>query len=372
MQNLYAIIPSMTRIFFFIIAFAVLILLSFCSVKIFTTLLKVSEPWLKYINIFGFVFPFIIALAMAISRFSDGILARIFYTKIMLLTGIMFYVFIMACILGIILIIDKFAHLDINWFYLAKFALIIAFSLSAIGLIQSFFLKTVTYTIKNSPESLHGKKFVLLADTHLGLINQTKLSKRAVEKVLNINPDAVLIAGDFFDGPDFSLEKSMNVWKKLSEKIPVFYAPGNHEEYGPYEKFINSLKDSKFTALEDESTYFENIQIMGLKYRTKGQEKETEEVLSKIHDRKSPSILINHPPLFQEVASNHGVFLEVSGHTHRGQFWPFGYIVKPIYKYFYGQHIIGNLTQITTSGVGTASVPFRTFNTPEIVIINFE
>ena len=365
----------MTRIIFFIIAFAILVVLSFCSVKIFSTLLRVSEPWVKYINIFGIVFPFIIALAMTVSRFSDGILARIFYAKIMILTGIMFYIFLGAVLIGIMLLADKFFHFDLDWQNLSKIILIVAFSLSTLGFIQSFFLKTTAYTIskEDSKNNLSNKKIVLIADTHLGLINQTKLSKRAVSKILSEKPDAVLIAGDFFDGPDFRLQKSMNEWSILAKQLPVYYAPGNHEEYGPYAKFINALKNSGVTVLEDDSAYFEGVQIMGLKYRTKGQEKEVNEVLTKIYDGKSPSILINHPPIFQSEAKNHGVFLEVSGHSHKGQFWPFGYIVKAVYgKYYYGLHKYENLTQITTSGVGTASVPFRTFNTPEIVVINFE
>lgn len=63
----------------------------------------------------------------------------------------------------------------------------------------------------------------------------------------------------------------------------------------------------------------------------------------------------------------------VSGHTHRGQFWPLNYIVKAIYgKYIYGMNVDDTLTTLTTSGVGTAGPPMRLFNSPEIVVINFQ
>lgn len=364
----------MTKSILFVVAFFVLVILSISSVRIFTTLFRLPDFWIKVSSIFGLIFPFVIALAMIIVRYSDGLFARIFYTKIMILTGIMFYVFLMAFALGILIFLDKFIHFqNLNWQLVSKIALCMTLLFSTVGIFQTLFLKTKNYIVADSPKSLVGKKFVLVADTHFGSINRSRKSEKTVEEIIKINPDAVLIAGDFFDGPDFDLEKTLSPWKKIAEQKNIYYAPGNHEAYGPYSKFMQELKKIGFFVLEDHYAYIDGIQIIGLKYRDKKQKEDFNIVLEKIYDKKSPAILINHAPLFQKDASKNGVFLETSGHSHKGQFWPFGYIVKMIYgKYYYGMHKYEGLTQITTSGVGTASVPFRTFNTPEIVVINFE
>lgn len=363
----------MIRQILFFASFFILALLSFSSIQIFSTLLGIKGLLFKYLKIISIAFPFIIALAIFLGQYFDSLLVRIFYTKIMILTGIMFYIFLFAVFIGILLLADKIFNFNWNWNLIAQIGIIVTLILSIIGTIQSLFIKTTTYTINNSLENLPFKKIVLISDTHFGLINQNRLSKKIVEKILKINPDLILLPGDFFDGPNIELGKIMKEWKKLTKKIPVYYSPGNHEEYGPYLKFINSLKDINFKVLEDKSENIENVQIIGLKYRTKDLKEETKRILENISDPKAYKIILNHSPIFQEESNSIGAFLQVSGHSHKGQFWPLGYIVKTIYgKNYYGIHKYKNLTQITTSGVGTASVPFRTFNTPEIVIINFK
>lgn len=86
-----------------------------------------------------------------------------------------------------------------------------------------------------------------------------------------------------------------------------------------------------------------------------------------------PSILINHPPTALAAAHEAGVDLQVSGHTHNGQFWPMTYLVRKIYgQYYYGLKAYEDMQVITSSGVGTFGPPFRLFNPPEIVLITFQ
>jgi uncharacterized protein len=182
-----------------------------------------------------------------------------------------------------------------------------------------------------------------------------------------------LHAGDFYDGPAIETGPVTAAWKELAKETPIFLAPGNHESYGDYAAFIRSLRDAGITVLEDQATDYDGVSIVGLRYRDKSAGTATANALAILTlDQTKPAILINHPPTFQKQASADGIDLMVSGHTHRGQFWPFNFLVRAIYGiYTYGKHEENGLTTITTSGIGTFGPPFRLFNTPELVLIRF-
>jgi predicted MPP superfamily phosphohydrolase len=189
-----------------------------------------------------------------------------------------------------------------------------------------------------------------------------------------------LHGGDFYDGPKNDTTLITESWKKLTAKYPVFMAPGNHEEYGDYRGFLKSIADAGVVTLEDRKVSYGDIDIVGVKYReNRGENNQAnlalvDSALKPLNiDPNRFTILINHAPTALSVADKNKVDLQVSGHTHRGQFWPLNYIVYSIYKeYTYGLHPYQDLQVLTTSGVGTASVPSRLFNTPELVRITFE
>lgn len=259
------------------------------------------------------------------------------------------------------------------------FALIIlslSILISILGLYQAKNI-TITYTsisIPNLPEDWIGRKAVLVSDTHFGLVNQELFSDKVINKILSINPDLVLHAGDFYDGPTISLFPITTSWKRLADKIPVFFAPGNHEEYGEsYGAFIRSIRNAGIIVLEDDLTEFEGVQIIGLKYRYDTDSTDLPILFNKLGVEKDKvNIVINHPPTGLESSSNAGIDLQVSGHTHNGQMWPINYIVKNIYgDQTYGLSRYKDLQILTTRGVGTFGPPFRTFNQAEIVVIEF-
>lgn len=289
--------------------------------------------------------------------------------------GIAFYLLLGAILLAILLIIYKILGrslpVTISWTIL-----IVSIILSFIGLIQARNIKKVSYevSLENLPEAWNNKKAILFSDTHYGLVNNKKAAQRLVNKIAEEDPYVVFMAGDLFDGPNIETQDLSSIWSKLSLKYNVFYAPGNHEEYGIYAKFIKAAELGGFIVLEDSVSVYEGVNILGLKYRTRSREMEIDSVLKNMNlGNNIPTIAINHPPTFVKTLDTNGVDLMFSGHTHRGQFWPLRYITKAIYgKYHYGLNRFESLQTITTSGVGTAGPPFRLFNTPEIVEITFK
>lgn len=358
------------RILFLIIATLTTFVLSFLTAKVYALGLRLGTQATRILTILSLVAPLFFISSMVLGRVFKNTSFTYSYTS-SAIGGILFYFFGVAVLLGIIMAFSP-APLPL---WIAWSALIISTLLSLGGLLQARFIKTTSYTVplENAPSSWNGKRAVLLSDTHFGTVNHKKFSDKIIKKIQSINPDFVLHAGDFYDGPDNNTARITDSWTPLAQQFPVFYAPGNHEEYGNYAAFITSIKNADITVLENQKVLYDGVQIAGITYFAKNQSDEAARAIELLGlDTSAPAILINHPPTFHKTAEAEGVDLMVSGHTHKGQFWPLNYIVKAIYgKFFYGLQLYGTLTGITTSGVGTAGPPMRLFNTPEIVVITF-
>jgi predicted MPP superfamily phosphohydrolase len=115
------------------------------------------------------------------------------------------------------------------------------------------------------------------------------------------------------------------------------------------------------------------LQIIGVDYRDTREEESFESILKKIGiDRKKPSILLKHAPFHLQAARDHGIVLQLSGHTHHGQVFLFRFITSRVYQgYDYGLKRFGDLLVYTSSGAGTWGPPVRVDTKPEIVVITF-
>ncbi len=362
------------RIIAVVMVGVILICVSIFSGQLFAHGLGISKVARNKVLIGSIILPFTYVLSFIAVRTSNSWFLSSLYVAINIVGGIVFYVFIGAVMLAVILFIGYVTKTTIPH-TISLSILLLSISLSVVGFIQSQIIKTVSYEVvlPNAPSSWEGKRAVLVSDTHFSVINNKRFSEKVVKKIKHENPDMVFHAGDFYDGPKIILPPITDPWKELAKQYPVFYAPGNHEGYGDYTTFIQSIAATGAVVLEDTVTTYEGVSIAGLRYRDKGKSEETNAILSQLALNPTTStILINHPPTFQKEILNYPIDLMVSGHTHNGQFWPMRYLVKRIYgKYTYGLQKDAALTTITTSGVGTFGPPLRLFNTPEIVVITF-
>lgn len=247
---------------------------------------------------------------------------------------------------------------------------------SIYGVIHTYHLNIAKYTVKinNLPDEWNNKKIVMFADTHFGNIRNVRFGERLVRKINEENPDLVLIAGDYYDGPHINDLEVANVLKNFNSNKGIIFAPGNHEEYGDSNVFSKALTDAGVIVLSNKTTNIDGVQISGVDYTT-GSNKE---LLSSVIDnmnlsKEIPQILIKHAPNNLAVAYEKGFDLVVSGHVHQGQVWPGPWIVKRIFKEFsYGLNYFDKTAVVTTSGAGTWGPPQRVMTNSEIVIINLE
>ena len=344
--------------------------------RVYTFFLKTSPLMTHWLLALALLVPILFVGGLIVIRTKLFTLPLWSYMFTNYLAGLGYYLFHSAIVLGIIggvilFIQGVYLPLGIVYFFVA-----LPIVLTITGFVQAKQIQITSYTVElpNFPASWNDKKVALVTDTHFGIVLQKKFADTVVDTILAQRPDIVLHGGDFYDGPTLDTAPITESWKKLTAQIPVFYAPGNHELYGDYKGFIQSIRDANITVLEDSKIIYEGVQIGGIVYHGKNDEKLAKESLAKVAFTKdAPAILINHPPTFIADATANGVDLMVSGHTHNGQFWPNTYIVRAIYGiYTYGLQKYENMFVLTSKGVGTAGPPLRLFNRPEVAIITIK
>lgn len=187
------------------------------------------------------------------------------------------------------------------------------------------------------------------------------------------NPDLVLIAGDLYDGTKADLELLAAPWRRLKPRFGIYFSSGNHEEFRDDQKYLDAVESAGIRVLDGEKVVVEGLQIAGVHHHNTVQAERFREVLAKAGiDRNAASILISHAPHRLNIPEQAGVSLQVSGHTHGGQFWPYNWLTNRIFgEYVHGLHRFGEMQVLTSYGAGTWGPPMRLGTTPEVILIEF-
>jgi uncharacterized protein len=232
----------------------------------------------------------------------------------------------------------------------------------------------VSVTMKGLPQAWKGKTIVQLSDVHLGHVFRADFLEKVVKMVDSLHPDVVAITGDLFDGMDGDLEGLALPLKGLHAPDGIYFVTGNHETYLGVERAYAVLKGTGVTILNDRVVELGGLQLAGISYRRRGA-KPPADIMRALagYIPGRPTVLLYHSPVGVEEARKAGVGLQLSGHTHKGQLWPFNFVTARIYDGLdYGLHRFGDYSIYTTNGVGAWGPPMRTGNTPEIVRITLE
>jgi predicted MPP superfamily phosphohydrolase len=252
------------------------------------------------------------------------------------------------------------------------FLLGIAVLYTGYGLFHAGQLNTIflTVSIKNAPKEWHGKKIAQVSDVHLGIMNGERLARKIATIIDRQQVNYIFITGDLFDGVGDDLYQDIQPIARL--KCPIYYITGNHETYLGIEKAVAVIEKTKIKLLRDEIIELDGVQLIGIDYPQRGWRKDIQPVLEKM-DRSKPAILLYHEPAQIETARHFPIALQLSGHTHNGQFWPLKIFTALIYQGFdYGFHQMGDYSIYTTSGAGTWGPPMRIGSTAEVVIITIQ
>lgn len=232
----------------------------------------------------------------------------------------------------------------------------------------------VTLEVKDLSDAWESKTAVLLSDIHLGHTYGTHFLTRIVDMVNDEHPDIVFIAGDLFDGMNGALRDLVDPLTYVKAKDGMYFITGNHETYLGVEKVFDVFADTLITILDDEVVHVDGMQIVGVSFPMRGEKKDFTQTVHNISDLdlQKPAILLYHEPSVAATAKAVGFDVQLAGHTHRGQIFPFQLITYAIYgRYAHAFFHEDDFSLYTSRGVGTWGPAMRTSGRPEIVVINF-
>ena len=230
----------------------------------------------------------------------------------------------------------------------------------------------ITVPIANVPAAWKGKTIVQLSDVHLGAINRAGFAQKIVDAAMAQHPDMIVITGDLFDGTDGNLEEFIASLKQLQAPGGVYFVTGNHEEYLGVDAALEIVAQTGIHILTDQVVDVNGMQVVGLQYHSGDTSPAVASRIEQLsgYQKNMPTILLHHVPEGIDGARDAGVNLELCGHTHQGQLFPFGYLTELLYgKYYHGLSYDGPMAVYTSSGAGTWGPPMRTGNRPEIVAL---
>ena len=315
-------------------------------------------------------------LASLLAWRSSHVVVRVLYTVSAVWLGTLSFCFLAACLCwasyGIARLLGL--HPDRRELVIVFFAIALLASLYGIMNAAWTRVRRVSVTLPNLPASWRGRVAALVTDTHLGHVRGFRFMRRIVTTLTRLRPDIVFIAGDMYDGTVARVRELAQPWARLAAPMGAFFVLGNHEQFSDSAKYLDAVEHSGVRVLNNEKVTVDGLQIVGVHYSDSTNDDHFRSVLRHVDvDRDRASILLTHAPDRLKIAEEEGFSLQLSGHTHGGQFFPFTWITSRMYgKFVYGLQRLGNLIVYVSYGAGTWGPPLRLGTTPEIVLIQFE
>jgi predicted MPP superfamily phosphohydrolase len=229
-------------------------------------------------------------------------------------------------------------------------------------------------TIKKRVQNLSEIHAVMVSDIHLGLVVDNDRLDAMVSRINELDPDIVILAGDIIDEDVrfFANNKMPEILKKLRSRYGVYAVLGNHEYIGGNSELaIEYLQQAGINVLVDQCMKINNqFYIIGRDDRMAGRmfgkaRLELSSLIEEI-DNNLPIILLDHQPVNLEEGQRNGIDLQLSGHTHNGQFFPNNLIAKHIFENSWGYLRKGEYQIVVSSGFGTWGPPIRIGSHSEI------
>lgn len=223
------------------------------------------------------------------------------------------------------------------------------------------------------PARCDGLVLVEVSDLHLGTLIGDDWLGRLVDRVDAMNPDLVVVAGDLVDGNVDRVEPFLPELKRLRAPLGVFAVTGNHEVYAGLDRSVKLLEEAGYTVLRDRwAEPAPGLIVAGVDDLTaRRQFGLANHPVEKALAGRPPgaTVLLSHTPWQAQQAAKLGAGLMLSGHTHDGQIWPFGYLVRFTYPLMGGRYAVGGMTAIVCRGTGTWGPRMRLWRPSEIVRI---
>lgn len=233
-------------------------------------------------------------------------------------------------------------------------------------------------------------KIAAISDIHLGRLVGVAHLKKLIDLTRAEEPDIVLLVGDVMDDTDWlrddrAREAAAALFASLAPRLGVWAVPGNHEYYAGMEACQAFFASCGIRLLRDEWAVPGDALLLigrddraGARYGV--ERKSLPDILASARSagaadaatRALPIVVMDHQPFELSESQEAGAALQLSGHTHRGQLFPFNFVVAGMYERHYGLYRRGDTFYYVSSGGGTWGPPVRTTGRPEVVMLTME
>lgn len=248
-------------------------------------------------------------------------------------------------------------------------SLIITAAFMAYGTInmQTILPKEHTYA---SDKIKQDHRIVFLADLHYGSAQSARTVDKALDDIRRLKPDLVLLGGDITD-EHTTAEEMHYIYKQIGDLgVPTFFFYGNHDRqnHGDYlggatytpEELERTIKGNGIKILKDEIELWEDdLAILGRENDEEGPDRAEVSELPKLPEDRYV-LCVDHSPYLEDDIKATGADLQLSGHTHAGQFFPLRYVYRIGVNNIYGEYRLGDTDLYVSSGITGWYFPFRT------------
>ncbi len=237
-------------------------------------------------------------------------------------------------------------------------------------------VRRVEVRIERWPESLDGFRIAQLSDLHIGPLLKRAFVERLVAQVDRLAPDLIALTGDLVDGSVDHVRDEVEPFSRLSAPHGFYFVTGNHDYYSGPEDWVGRVREFGIRPLRNERVQIgegdQSFDLAGVDdYRgdwIRGSDEDLAEAL-RDRDPARPVVLLAHDPSSFKRAATMQVDLQISGHTHGGQIWPFGYLVQLAVPHVAGLLRRGRSQLYVSRGTGFWGPPIRLFAPSEITEI---
>jgi len=371
MQNMrFVLIIVMLAVFVALIAYVVL--------RGFQTFRDIPMARNIYLITTVSMFVFFIA-GMIVGMFSTASIAKIIAFIGQSSLFILFYLILAFVLIDIVRTANHFLHFaPEGMIAFRKYALFVSFAVIAVLLVVGNYkfnrieIVNLEINVKDKPLKNRELRIVAASDIHLGVsIDKRKLQKY-VRLINEQNPDIVVLVGDIIDNALAPLvRQNMDEYlRKINAPLGVFLALGNHEYIGgDIYGVIDFFQSANVQVLRDEIVLIDDsFYLVGRDDLTNRYRKPISQLIEGI-DHSKPIILLDHQPFNLQEAEKNGIDLQISGHTHAGQFFPINLIVNRMFENPHGHSMRGNTHFYVSSGLAIWGPQYRIGTQSELVVI---
>ncbi|PAZ16149.1 hypothetical protein CLM62_09590 [Streptomyces sp. SA15] len=239
------------------------------------------------------------------------------------------------------------------------------------GVLNGPTVKRVTVPLAKLPRAAHGYRIAVVSDIHLGPVLGRGFAQKVVDTINSTQPDLIAVVGDLVDGSVKDLGPAAAPLAQLTARHGTYFVTGNHEYFSGAEQWVEEVRRLGMRPLENarvEMAHFDLAGVNDVSGEDEGQGPDYAKALGD-RDRARACVLLAHQPVQIHDAVDHGVDLQLSGHSHGGQMWPGNFLAAAANPTVAGLERYGDTQLYVSRGAGAWGPPTRVGAESDITVI---